>query len=556
MKNIEEIKNQTYALIDDLKKTTTENGLAGSGNEYVVIVEIFLYKFLNDKFIYEAKKENPELANAEDFFAALDAMSEDDYEEMCDSMLDTIILKKEHLIPFLAKRQNEDKFAELFDSTLESIASENSDIFYILNEDETRVSIMKPISDVVSGGTNKKNAFCRSLIGDVASFSFENAFEAGYDFFSTIFEYLIKDYNANGGGNYAEYYTPHAIAAIMAQLLVDPSEDVRSVTCYDPSAGTGTLVIALAHAIGEQNCTVYTQDISDKSSTMMMLNLILNSMSHSLTHVIQGNTLKHPFHKNEDGSLRKFDYIVSNPPFKLDFSDYHSDLKTDSYKGRFFAGIPNIPSKNKKGMEIYLCFFQHLLYSLKEDGKAAIVVPTGFITAKSGIAFKIRKHLVDGEKSILRGVVSMPSNIFANTGTNVSVVFIDKSGVDKPVLIDASKLGETIKENGNQKTKLRTEEIQQIVNTFRNKEVVEEFSVTPTFDEIKEKGYSFSAGQYFDIKIDYVDITEDEFNRRMDNFKTTLRQQFNESHHLEEEILKQLDCIGFNENVGKENSNE
>lgn len=556
MKNIEEIKNQTYALIDDLKKTTTENGLAGSGNEYVVIVEIFLYKFLNDKFIYEAKKENPELANAEDFFAAIDAMSEDDYEEMCDSMLDTIILKKEHLIPFLAKRQNEDKFAELFDSTLESIASENSDIFYILNEDETRVSIMKPISDVVSGGTNKKNAFCRSLIGDVASFSFENAFEAGYDFFSTIFEYLIKDYNANGGGNYAEYYTPHAIAAIMAQLLVDSSEDVRSVTCYDPSAGTGTLVIALAHAIGEQNCTVYTQDISDKSSTMMMLNLILNSMSHSLTHVIQGNTLKHPFHKNEDGSLRKFDYIVSNPPFKLDFSDYHSDLKTDSYKGRFFAGIPNIPSKNKKGMEIYLCFFQHLLYSLKEDGKAAIVVPTGFITAKSGIAFKIRKHLVDGEKSILRGVVSMPSNIFANTGTNVSVVFIDKSGVDKPVLIDASKLGETIKENGNQKTKLRTEEIQQIVNTFRNKEVVEDFSVTPTFDEIKEKGYSFSAGQYFDIKIDYVDITEDEFNRRMDNFKTTLRQQFSESHRLEEEILKQLDCIGFNENVGKENSNE
>lgn len=552
MKNIEEIKNQTYALIDDLKKTTTENGLAGSGNEYVVIVEIFLYKFLNDKFIYEAKKENPELAEAEDFFAALDAMSEDDYEEMCDSMLDTIILKKEHLIPFLAKRQNEDKFADLFDSTLESIASENSDIFYILNEDETRVSIMKPISDVVSGGTNKKNAFCRSLIGDVASFSFENAFEAGYDFFSTIFEYLIKDYNANGGGNYAEYYTPHAIAAIMAQLLVDPSEDVKSVTCYDPSAGTGTLVIALAHAIGEQNCTVYTQDISDKSSTMMMLNLILNSMSHSLTHVIQGNTLKHPFHKNEDGSLRKFDYIVSNPPFKLDFSDYHSDLKTDSYKGRFFAGIPNIPSKNKKGMEIYLCFFQHLLYSLKEDGKAAIVVPTGFITAKSGIAFKIRKHLVDGEKSILRGVVSMPSNIFANTGTNVSVVFIDKSGVDKPILIDASKLGETIKENGNQKTKLRTEEIQQIVNTFRNKEVVEDFSVTPSFDEIKEKGYSFSAGQYFDIKIDYVDITEDEFNRRMDNFKTTLRQQFSESHRLEEEILKQLDCIGFNENVGKE----
>lgn len=546
MGNIEEIKQQTYALIDRLQSTTSENGLSGSGNEYVVIVETFLYKFLNDKFIYEAKKEKPDLVAANDFFAALDAMSDDEYEEMCDSMLDTIVLKKEHLIPFLAKRQNEDTFAELFDSTLESIASENEEIFYILNEDETRISIMKPISNVVSGGTPKKNAFCRSLIGDVASFSFENAFEQGYDFFSTIFEYLIKDYNVNDGGTYAEYYTPNSIATIMAKLLVAPSEDVRSVTCYDPSAGTGTLVIALAHAIGEQNCTVYTQDISDKSSTMMMLNLILNNMSHSLSHVIQGNTLKHPFHKNEDGSLRKFDYIVSNPPFKLDFSKYHSDLENDPFKGRFFAGIPNITQKDKKKMEIYLCFFQHLLYSLKDDGKAAIVVPTGFITAKSGIAHKIRKHLVDGERSILCGVVSMPSNIFANTGTNVSVIFIDKSGVDKPILIDASKLGETFKDNNIQKTKLRIGEIEKIVGTFRNKEAVEDFSITPSFQEIKEKGYSFSAGQYFDIKIDYVDITEEEFDARMTTYKQTLANQFAESRRLEEEIMRQLDSLKLN----------
>lgn len=542
--DIETIKQQTYELIDRLKKTTVDNGLAGGGNEYTVIIEAFLYKFLNDKFIYEAKKEKPELVQAEDFFAALDALPEDDYEEMCDLMLDTIILKKEHLIPFLAKRQNEDVFAELFDSTLESIAKENEEIFYILNDDETKVSIMKPLSDVVSGGAAKKNAFCRSLIGDVASFSFEDAFEAGYDFFSTIFEYLIKDYNANGGGNYAEYYTPHAIASIMAQLLVNPADNVSNVTCYDPSAGTGTLVIALAHEIGEQNCSVYTQDISDKSSTMMMLNLILNSMSHSLTHVIQGNTLKHPFHKNEDGSLRKFDYIVSNPPFKLNFSDYHSDLVNDPYKGRFFAGVPNIPNKDKSGMEIYLCFFQHLLYSLKDGGKAAIVVPTGFITAKSGIAFKIRKHLIDNH--FLGGVVSMPSNIFANTGTNVSVVFIDKSGIEKPVLIDASKLDETIKDNGNQKTKLRPEEIRLIVETFRGKEAVDDFSVTPSFEEIAEKGYSFSAGQYFDIKIDYVDITEEEFNKRMAGYKAELTAQFEESHRLEAEIMKQLDSLKFN----------
>ena len=108
---------------------------------------------------------------------------------------------------------------------------------------------------------------------------------------------------------------------ILKKLLVGDNTNLKSMTCYDPAAGTGTLVIALAHAIGEQKCSVYTQDISDKSSTMMMLNLILNGMSHSLTNVIKGNTLLHPFHKDGE-KLKQFDYVVSNPPFGGDFSDY------------------------------------------------------------------------------------------------------------------------------------------------------------------------------------------------------------------------------------------
>lgn len=119
-------------------------------------------------------------------------------------------------------------------------------------------------------------------------------------------------------------------------------------------------------------------------------------------------------------------------------------------------------------------------------------------------------------------------------------------------MIDASKLGEEYKEGNNQKRRLRDFEIDQIVNTFQNKDAVDDFSVTVTYDEIKEKGYSLSAGQYFDIKIDYVDITEEEFNKRMNNYKTTLAQQFAESHRLEDEIMKQLESLSFNSNVGKE----
>ena len=152
------------------------------------------------------------------------------------------------------------------------------------------------------------------------------------------------------------------------------------------------------------------------------------------------------------------------------------------------------------------------------------------------------------EDKIVYGCVSMPSNVFANTGTNVSVLFFDKSAsADKVILIDASKLGEEYKDaNGLKKVRLSNDEIERIVTTFLNKEAVDDFSVAVTYDEIKEKGYSLSAGQYFDIKIDYVDITEEEFNQRMTGYKQALTQQFEESHRLEEEIMKQLESLGFN----------
>ena len=538
------IQQQTKDLIDRLKSTTSVNGLGNSGNEYVVIVQIFLYKFLNDKFIYSAKKEMPELVeNGKDIYESLKAMSDDEFKELCDLLEDTVILKREHLIPFVSQRRNDENFAKIMDSTMEGIAAENDDVFFIVNEDNSRVPIIKPISDLISGGPTKKNDFCKSLIDDISTFSFETVFDAGYDFFSTIFEYLLKDYNSNGGGTYAEYYTPHSVANIMARLLVDEGKDYRSMKIYDPAAGTGTLLIALAHAIGERKCSVYTQDISEKSSTMMMLNLILNGMAESLTHVIKGNTMTHPFHKDDNGKLKQFDFVVSNPPFKLDFSDYQNTLKTADPFKRFFAGVPNIPNKKKESMEIYLCFFQHVIASIKDAGRGAIVVPTGFLTAQSGIPLKIRQYLVDNK--FLKGVVSMPSNIFANTGTNVSVVFMDKAGVDKPVFIDASKLGEETKEGKNKKTVLKDDDVEKIVSTFHDSTLVDEFSVTPSIDDIKAKNYSFSAGQYFEVKIEHIDITEEEFNQKIKEYTETLDSLFAEGKDLENSIKSALGSLKY-----------
>jgi len=178
-------------------------------------------------------------------------------------------------------------------------------------------------------------------------------------------------------------------------------------------------------------------------------------------------------------------------------------------------------------------------------GKAAVVVPTGFLTAGASIQKKIRKHLVDNK--MLRGVISMPSNIFATTGTNVSILFIDSENTDgKVVLMDASNFGTKIKLNGkNQKTVLSPEEITRIIDTFVAGKPEDGFCVAVDYDDIKGKKYSFSAGQHFEVKIEYSELTPEEFAEKMAGFTMRLDEMFAEGHKLEEEIMAQLGRVKY-----------
>ena len=151
------------------------------------------------------------------------------------------------------------------------------------------------------------------------------------------------------------------------------------------------------------------------------------------------------------------------------------------------------------------------------------------------------------DKKMLQDAISMPSNIFATTGTNISIIFVDKENTTgKVVLVDASNLGKKIKEGKNQKTVLSSAEEQQIINAFKNKEAIEDFSVVLDYNEIKAKNYSFAAGQYFDVKIEHIDITKEEFEAKMKNHESKLNDFFTKSHKLEKEIEKQLENLIFN----------
>lgn len=534
-----EFRDKTKALIDSLKSICANYGLGNDGNEFKIITQAFLYKFLNDKFAFEAKQKDKSIASAESWEDALSAMSEDQLKKLQQRMApDTARLKPHHFIRYLYNRQNAADFARTFDDTLMDIAATNNDVFAVKTDGGAKVVLFERLSQYIAD-ESKRDDFCRAIINKLADFSFERIFTQKFDFYATIFEYLIKDYNSNSGGKYAEYYTPHAVARIMAEILVPKAQQgvVRNVSCYDPSAGSGTLLMNVAHAIGEDRCSIFAQDISQKSSSLLRLNLILNNLVHSIPNVIQGNTILHPFHK--DGSaLKRFDYIVSNPPFKMDFSDFRDDLDSKENQQRFFAGIPKVKAKARDKMEIYQLFLQHIIFSLKPDGKAAVVVPTGFITAQSGIDKGIREHLV--KNKMLAGVVSMPSNIFATTGTNVSILFIDASNKEKVVLIDASNLGAKVKDGKNQKTVLTEEEEQRICEVFNNKWSEEDFSVVVSYDDIAGKNYSFSAGQYFDVKIEYTDMTPEQFAAKMKGFTENLESLFSQSRELEAEIKKQM----------------
>lgn len=540
---------KTEALIDALRATCSAYGLSGDSSEYKIIVQVFLYKYLNDKFGYEVKRADTDyrdrLRNAEHWEDAYKELTDDEREDLQDFVPEAPRMKPEFLIASLYNRMAEDGFASTFDDTMVALGQANADRYSIKTSGKSNVALFEAITTNVTD-IDKRDDFAKALVNKLITFNFEEVFDQKYDFFATVFEYLIADYNKNGGGKYAEYFTPHAVATVMARLLVDEKEDLKSITCCDPSAGTGTLLMALAHQIGEDRCTIYSQDQSQKSTTMLRLNLILNNLVHSLPNVVQGDSLISWGHAGKNGEMmEQFDYVVSNPPFNVDFSESVTH-KAFQNTDRFFAGIPNVPNKKKDSMAIYQCFLQHILYILKPTGKAAVVVPTGFLTASSGIPLKIKQRIVDN--GWLQGVVSMPSNIFANTGTNVSVIFIDKSNTDgKVILTDASKLGEKVKIDNNQKTVLRDFEIEQIIDTFKLKKEVDDFSKVVSFDDIKQKKYSLSAGQYFDIKIEYVDITAEEFNAQMVEHKRKLKEMFEESHVLEKEIMEQLGKLKFGE---------
>lgn len=523
----EEYLEKVKDMIKDLKAMCAGLGLANTGDEYKIISELFTYKFLNDKLQREYEQSKDDY---------------DSYDDFVDFVGDEFArIYKECTIDTMYHLQSEENFNVLLDNALIKISEDNDDIYSIETAAGNKKALFEPLSAYIRDEDKELELAKRSIniLAD-PQYKFDKVYDQGWDYFSGIFEFLIKDYNKDSG-KYAEYFTPVSAGTIMAQILYDDTPTER-VTIYDPAAGSGTLLLCMANAVGVKNCMLYSQDISQKSSQFLRTNLILNRLSSSLHNVIEGNTMTNPYHKDGE-DLKTFDFIVSNPPFNMDFSADVEIMKADKYN-RFFAGIPNIPANKKEKMTIYLAFLQHIIASLNKKGKAAVVVPTGFLTGKTGIPYKIRQTLIDN--NILTGIITMPANIFANTPTSVSILFVDKSKTTEDVfLMDASKMGEVINLDDGKRTILSNEDTNKIITTFKDRIIKENFTVRVQTNKIKTSKYSLSAGQYFEVKRNYSDISEDDFNNQLTTYKETLSQLFEESDLIDKKLLKCLEELKY-----------
>ena len=216
-------KTQTLTMIDSLKTICANYGLGNDGNEFKIISQIFLYKYLTDKYAHTVKQLDEHLANNPNWEKTLADMTDDEREMLNLMVVDTAKLEPHHLISSLKPKMNEPNFAKLFDDTLIDIGIKNADIYSVQTNSGAKIVLFDRLSEYITD-TSQRDAFMRAIIDKLSDFSFEHIFHQKFDFYAQIFEYLIKDYNSNSGGKYAEYYTPHAVARIMANILVPSSE--------------------------------------------------------------------------------------------------------------------------------------------------------------------------------------------------------------------------------------------------------------------------------------------------------------------------------------------
>lgn len=334
-------------------------------------------------------------------------------------------------------------------------------------------------SETMLGRTKERNKILKHLLEDFSDsrLDLRPSMLSGNDVIGDSYEYLISHFASDAGKKGGEFFTPSAVSTLLAKLVVASEGD----RIYDPTCGSGSLLIKASKEVGNNNFRLYGQESNGKTVSLAKMNMFLHDINDAV--IEWGDTIGNPLHL-ENEYLKKFDVVVANPPFSLDKWGAEN-ASEDKYK-RFTRGVP----PKSKGDYAFLL---HMIASLNEHGRMGVVLPHGvlFRGASEG---KIRKQLIEDD-NLLDAVIGLPSNLFFGTSIPACIMVFKKGRSNTDVLfIDASR---EFNKDKNQNS-LDDEHIAKILDTYKNKKELEKYSHKATLAEIQENDYNLNIPRYVD----------------------------------------------------------
>lgn len=370
-------------------------------------------------------------------------------------------------------------------------------------------------SEAELGRTKERNATLKHLIEDFAddSLDLRPSMLDGSDVIGDAYEFLIANFASDAGKKGGEFYTPGEVSTLLAKLVGAKDGD----RIYDPTCGSGSLLIKAAKEVGTQNFRLYGQERNGQTQSLAKMNMFLHEINDAV--IEWGDTLRSPLHL-ENERLMKFDKIVSNPPFSLDKWGAE-DLANDKY-GRFEMGLP---PKSKGDY----AFISHMIASLNENGTAGIILPHGvlFRAASEG---KIRKQII--ENNWLDAVIGLPENLFFGTGIPACILIFKKNKVvNNIVFIDASREFD----KGKNQNVLKDKDIEKILEAYKDRKEVDKYCHIANYDEVKENDFNLNIPRYINAfeeeeKIDLKEVKKNLFSleKEISNLKDSMEKYLEE----------------------------
>ena len=418
--------------------------------------------------------------------------------------------RERFIIPSIEIRDNkgkvEDTFPGLFDSLYERRSRSNiGELINILLEhiedaNKTKLhNVFRNIdfnSEANLGQTRQRNTRLKNLLEDLVALDLRPEAVEHMDIIGDVYEYLIARFAATAGKKAGEFYTPAEVSETLARL-VSPKPGDR---ICDPACGSGSLLIRTAKKVGSDDFAIYGQEMNGSTWALCKMNMFLHNVDSA--HIQWEDTIRHPQFV-EDDALMKFDVVIANPPFSLD--KWGQEIAAEDRYGRFYRGIP---PKSKGDW----AFISHMLVTAVEGkGRVGVVVPHG-VLFRGGQEGKIREAVI--RENLLDAVIGLPANLFYGTGIPAALMIFDKSrqpnGKGNVLFIDA---GREFAQNTNQ-NKLRPQDIDKIVDTFKKHKIIEKYSYLASYAEIEENEFNLNIPRYVDTfepeeEIDIVAVQQE-----------------------------------------------